>query len=99
MKNKLLPLFDFFLNLLHNSNALEKDYNGFENLVQSGFSREQALAKVRLETVLPTGPENYAYLQNVWDIENMQPFADFLEWYNKKGVVKTLEAMHKMVEF
>ena len=29
----------------------------------------------------------------------MQCFSDFLKWYNKKGVVPTLETMQKMIEF
>ena len=65
---------------MRNSKSLEKEYNDFENLVQSGSSREQALAKLRTDNVPPTGAENYAYLQNVSDNERMQSFADFLKW-------------------
>ena len=46
----------------------------------------------------PTGAENYLYWQSVWENNNMQFFSDFLNWYNKKDVVPTLEAMQKMSE-
>ena len=82
MNNKELPPFDSFLSILRNSNPLEKDYNNFQNLVNSGFTTEQATAKLRLDRIPPTGAEKYSYLQSVWENINMQNFSDFLKWYN-----------------
>ena len=45
MNNKELPPYDSFFSILRNSNPLEKDYNDFQNLVNSGLSTEQAVAK------------------------------------------------------
>ena len=99
INNKELPPYDSFFNILRNSNPLEKDYNDFQNLVNSGLTTEQAVAKLRMHRIPPTGAENYSYLQSVWESNNMQNFSDFLKWYNNKDVVPTLEAMQKMIEF
>ena len=99
MNNKKLPPYDSFFSILRNSNPLEKDYNDFQNLVNSGLTRKQALTKLRMDRILPTGAENYSYLQSVWDSQSMQKFLNFLKWYNNKDVVPTLEAMQKRIEF
>ena len=97
--NKELPPYDSSFSILRNSNPLEKDYNDFQNLVNSGLTTEQAVAKLRMDRTPPTGAENYWYLQSVWENINMQHFSDFLKWYNNKDVVPTPEAMQKMIEF
>ena len=100
MNNKELPLHDSFFSILRNSNPLEKDYNDFQNLVNSGLTTEQAVTKLRMDRKPPTGAENFfKYLQSVWENNNMQTFSDFLKWYNNQNVVPTLEAMRKMIEF
>ena len=99
MNNKELSPYDSFFSILRNSNPLEKDYNDFQNLVNSGLTTEQALIKLRMDRIPPTGAENFSYLQSVWENHNMQNYSDFLKWYNNKDVVPTLEAMQKMIEF
>ena len=99
LNNKELPPYDSFFSKLRNINPLEKDYNDFENLTTSGLSSEQAVCKLRLTKIPPTGDEKYAYLRSIWVSEGMKSFKDFLMWYNKKDVVPTLEAMQKMIEF
>ena len=99
MNNKKLPPYDSSFSILRNSKPLEKVYNDFQNLVTSGLTTEQALAKLGMERIPTTGAENYLYLQSVWENTNMQHFSDFLKWYNNKDVVPTLEAMQKMIEF
>ena len=99
MNNKELPPYDSFFSILRKSNPLEKDYNDFHNLVNSGLTTEQAVIKLRMDRIPPTCPENYSHLQGVWESNNMQYFLGFLKWYNNKDVVPTLEAMQKMIEF
>ena len=99
MSNKELPLFESFFSVLHNSNPLEKYYNDFRNFVNSGLTTEQAVDKLRMDRIPPTGVEKFLYLQSVWENNDMQFFSDFLKWYNNKDVVPTLEAMQKMIEF
>ena len=99
LNNKELPPYDSFFSKLRIINPLEKDYNDFENLTTSGLSSEQAVCKLRLNNIPPTGDENYAYLRSIWVSEDMKSFKDFLMWYINKDVVPTLEAMQKMIEF
>ena len=99
MKKKELPPYDSFLSVLRNNNPLEKDYDDFQKLVNSGLTTEQAVVKLRMDRIPPTSVENHLYLQSVWENNNMQYFSDFLKWYNIEDVVPTLEAMQKMNEF
>ena len=99
LNNKELPPYDSFFNILRNSNPLEKDYNDFQNLVNSCLTTEQAVAKLRMDRIPPTGTENYSYLQSVWENNNMQYFSDFPKWYSNKDFFPTLEAMQNMIEF
>ena len=99
MNNKELPPYDSFFSILRKSNPLEKDYNDFQNLVNSGLTTEQALTKLRMDRIPPTGAENYSYLQSVWENNNMHYSSDFLKWQNNEDVVPTLEAMQKMIDF
>ena len=65
MDNKDFPPYDSFFSILHNSNPHEKDYNDFQNLVNSGLTTEQGVAKLRMDRIPLTGAENYLYLQSV----------------------------------
>ena len=98
MNNKELPPYDSFFSIVRNNNPLEKDYNDFQNLVNSGLTTEQAVAKLRTDRTPPAGAENYSSLQSVWENNNMQKFSDFLKLYNNRDVVPTIEAMQKLIE-
>ena len=98
INNKRLPPFDSFFSVLLNRNFLEKDCKDFQNLVNSVLTTEQAVIKLRMDRIPPTGGEIYSYLQIVWENNSMQYFSDFLKWYKNKDVVPTLDAMQKMVE-
>ena len=65
LNNKELPPYDSFFSKLCNIIPLEKEYNDFENLTTSGSSSEQAVCKLRLNKIHPTGDENYAYLRSI----------------------------------
>ena len=80
LNNKELPPYDSFFSKLRKINPLEKDYNDFENFTTSGLSSEQAVCKLRLNKLPPTGDENYAYLRSIWVSEAMKSFKDFLMW-------------------
>ena len=92
-----LPPYEAFFSKLRNNNPLEKDFIDYEKLRKSGFDEQQALKK--LQTVPPSGLDNYNYLQETWKKNGMTVFKDFLKWYNNKDVVPTLEAMQKMIQF
>ena len=78
---------------------MEKEFTDFTKLLNSGLSQQEALKKLRLKVVPPSGFDNYNYLESVWEHEQMTFFQDFVRWYNNKDVVPTLEAMQKMMEF
>ena len=99
MNNSELPLYDAFFSKLRNVNPLEKDYSDYQNLLGSGLKTEEALSKVKLSKRPPSGEENYQYLLDLWNHENMCTFKDFLRLYNNNDVVPTLEAMQKMLAF
>ena len=99
LNNKQLPPYNSFFSKLRNIKPLEKDYNDFENLTTSGSSSEQAVCKLRLNKIPPTGDENYAFLRSIWVSEGMKSFKGFPMWYNNKDVVPTLEAIQKVIEF
>ena len=65
LNNKEFPPYDSFFSILRYSNPLEKDYKYFQNLVNSGLTIEQAVAKLRMDRKPPTGAENYSFLQGV----------------------------------
>ena len=77
MNNKELPPYDSFFSILRNNNPLKNDYNDFQNHVNSSLTAEQAVAKLRMDRIPPTGAENLSYSQSVWENKNMQFFADF----------------------
>ena len=94
--NKLdeqLPSYDDFYSKLKNSNPLDKEFDDYQKLLNTGITEEQALKKLGLKTKPATGLENYNYLKSIWEQEIMTTFRDFLQWYNNKDVVPTLDAL------
>ena len=94
----LLP-YECFFSKLRDHNPLEKEFTDFTKLLNSGLSQQEALKKLRLKVVPPSGFDNYIYLESVWEHEQMTTFQDFVRWYKNKDVVPTLEAMQKMMDF
>ena len=94
-----LPPYDSFFSKLKNLNPLEKDFTQFKKLIQSGKEQSVVLREMGLKEKPRTGIENYALLEDLWKMEKMKTFRDFLRWYNNKDVVPTLKAMVKMMEF
>ena len=94
-----LPPYEAFFSKLRNNNLLDKDFLDYERLRKSGFDEQQTIKKLQIKTVLPSGLDNYKYLQETLQKIGMTVFKDFLKWYNNKDVVPTLEAMQKMIHF
>ena len=99
MNNSELPPYDAFFSKLRNVNPLEKDHSDYQNLFSSGLKTEEALFKMELSKPPTSGEENYQFLLDIWNHENMCTFKDFLRWYNNRDVVPTLEPMQKMLAF
>ena len=60
LNNEKFPPYVSFFSILCNSKPLEKDSHDFQNLVNSGLTREQAVAKLRMDRIPPTGAEKYS---------------------------------------
>ena len=63
------------------------------------MTKEQAVVNMKLSKQLATGVENYQNLLQIWKQQQMSSFRDLSRWYNKTGVVPTLEAIQKMIAF
>ena len=96
LENKEVDPYDCFFSVLRSIKFSVKVYIDFENLPNSSSSKEQAVAKLRLNNLSSTGKYNYVYLQTVWETD-MHSFADFLQRCNKKYVVLILEATQKTI--
>ena len=57
VNNKKFTPYHFLFSILRNNNPIEKDYNDFENRVNSGSTTEQAVARLRTDRIPPTGAE------------------------------------------
>ena len=88
-----LPPYDSFFSKLKNLNPLEKDFCQFKKLMESGKEELEVLRELELKEKPLSGKENYALLEDLWKMEKMKTFCDFLRWYNNKDVVPTLQAM------
>ena len=99
MNNSELPPYDAFFSKLRNVNPLEENYSDYQKILSCGLKTEEAITKMRLSKPPPSGEENYQYLLDIWNHENMCTFKDFLRWYNNKDVVLTLKAVQKRVTF
>ena len=99
MQNTELLTYDAFQSNFRSCNSLEAEYMDNVIVLKSGLTTEQAVVKLKLSKLTPTGSENCQYLQQVWKQEQMSSFKEFLRWYNNEDVVPTLEAMEKLIAF
>ena len=72
-----LPPYETFFSKLRNNNPLDKDFLDNEKLRKSGLDEEQALKKLQIKTVPPSGLDNYNYLQETRKKNGMTVFKDF----------------------
>ena len=64
-----LPPYECFFSKLNDHNPLEKEFTHFTKLLNSGLSQQEALKKLRLKEVPPSGVDNYNYLKVIWEEE------------------------------
>ena len=77
LQNTELPPYDVFYSEHRNCNPLEAEYTDYVNLLKGGLTTEQAVIKLKLSKIPPTGIENYQYLQQIWKQEQLSSFEDF----------------------
>ena len=64
-----------------------------------GLESEESLSKTKFSRAPPPGEENYQYVLDIWNHENMCTYKDFLRWNNNKDVLPTLETIQKWLGF
>ena len=74
--HELLP-YEAFFSKLKNNNPLDKDFIDYDKLRKSELDEQQALKKLQVKTVPPSGLDNYNYLQETWQKNRMTVFKDF----------------------
>ena len=94
-----LPPYETFYSTIKGCNVLEEDYATFQKLIDQGKSEQEALQALRLPSKPKTGPENYQWLQQLWDENQWSTFADYLKWYNDLDVTPMIQAIENMNEF
>ena len=84
MQNTELPPYDAFSSKLRSCNPLEAEYMDYVNPLKKGLTTEKAVVKLKLLKPPPTGIENYQYLQQMWQQEQMSSFKDFCHGITKR---------------
>ena len=93
------PPYDTFNSTIKNCNVLEEEHATFQKLIDQGKSQQEALQTLRLPTKPKTCPENYQWLQQLWDENQWSTFADYLKRYNDLDVTPMIQAIENMNEF
>ena len=70
--------YDDFYSKLKNSNTLDKEFDDYRKLLNTGITEEHALKKLGLKTKPTTGLQNYNYLKSILEQKKMTTFRDFL---------------------
>ena len=94
-----LPPYETFYSTIKNCNVLEEDCATFQKLIDEGKSQHEALQALRPPTKPNTGPENYQWLQQLWDENQWSTFTDYLRWYNDLDMTPMIQAIENMNEF
>ena len=68
-----------FFSKLRNNNPLDKDFIDYGKLRKSGLDEQQALKKLQIKAVPPSGSDNHNYLQDTWKKNGMRVFKGFLK--------------------
>ena len=77
MNDSELPPNEAFFSKLRKVKPLEKDYSAYQKIFSCGLKTEEALSEMKPSKPPPSGEENYQYLLDMWDHENMCTFKDF----------------------
>ena len=94
-----LPPYESFYSTIKNCNVLEEDYATFQKLLDQGKSEQEALQILRLQEAPKSGPENYQWLNDLWNENGWTTSADYLQWYNDLDVNPMITATEKMNDY
>ena len=99
LEEKQLPPYESFYSTVKGCNVLDEEFQTHQKLLYEEKTSGQALKVLALEDVPKPGPENYQWLQQVWQEEHWSTLTDYLQWYNCLDVTPMIEAIEKMNTF
>ena len=73
-----MPPYEAFFSKVRNHNPLEKDFIEYQPLVNGRLDQQNALKKLRIQSIPPTGFKNYSYMKTIWEQHNLITFKIFL---------------------
>ena len=95
-QNLTVAIFHLTIDLLQQTEKLESTGKRFHSVQKIDSIWKRAVGSSPgngTEKKPRTGIENYALLEDLWKIEKMKTFRDFLRWYNNKdGVLSWSES-------
>ena len=65
-----LPSYKAFFSKFRNNSLQDKNFFDYEELRKSGLDEEEAMKKLQIKNVLPSGLGNYNYLRETWKKRN-----------------------------
>ena len=90
--NTELHAYNHFFSKPRNNNPLESEYAPYGKLIESGITSGQATKQLRLDSIPPTGTDNYQSLIDTWKWQKMKHF-----WISFDGTTtKTLSQHFKL---
>ena len=98
-ETSLPPYETFYSTIKGYNNVLEEDYAAFQKLLDQRKSEQEAFQVLRLQGVPKTGPENYQWLNDLWNENGWSTFADYLQWCNDLHVNPMITAIEKMNDY
>ena len=98
-ENTKLPSIENFYTKLRTRKSFEAEYNGYVNLSKNGAPAEQPLLNWNYQSHHLLGLKTMN-TRNKYGSKNKGAHSYvFLQWFNNKDVLLTLEAMQKMIAF
>ena len=99
LEERQLPPYKSFFSTVKGCNILDEAFQTYQKLIHERKTSAQALKVLALEDVPKPGPENYQWLQQVWQEEHWSKLTDYLQWYNDPDVTLMIEAIQKINTF
>ena len=96
LENTDRPAYDDYYSHLKGHNTLESERRRYEQLLGSGLSEKEALAKMGLDKQPATGQQNFQRMNEIWDEQNMTCLRDLLVYYNVQDVQPMIAGLTKL---
>jgi len=99
LQSRDMPVYNDYFSSLKGHNTLETERLRYEGHLESGLSRDEALAKMGLNVEPATGQQNYQSMVRLWQERGMTCLRDLLVAYNIQDVQPMITGLSKLREF